>query len=443
MLHEHAPEIAHGAIAAERVIVTPAARIIVVEHVLGSAIGELKYSSERYWKELRIAVPAAAPQAAVRPSIGCHPDRRRRPVADPRPAAAPRGDAWTARRRRRVVVGELRARRPRAAARRAARLVDARAAARSEEPVRVRRRCAGGSRTGARRERLPRRAGDRSRRFSRSSAPPTNRSPRRAAAACAAPDRPVGADHGQVPQGLSAFADDSMQREAAPRRDERDAVKSADRTADAMRASRERRAPHRKLGGAGFWQSPCIRRRRPRPGATRGEARRCATTTKCTPRIAPSTPARHIGTAVGADIRRQAYRPADRAGEPVDLEVTPLAQTFGPRPRRRRRAGSGEPRPRASSAIRCRVHGRHRLVTTRKPSLTHRSRRRQRRSAARFRFQTSATRPSPSRTTKPAATREVVAAGRGGGVGGGCRRRRPCRAALHSARPPSCRPMAR
>src|SRR6185295_17211202 len=62
MLHEHAPEIAHGAIAAERVIVTPAARIIVVEHVLGSAIGELKYSSERYWKELRIAVPAAAPQ---------------------------------------------------------------------------------------------------------------------------------------------------------------------------------------------------------------------------------------------------------------------------------------------------------------------------------------------------------------------------------------------
>ncbi len=63
MLHEHAPEIAHGAIAAERVVVTPSARIIVVEHVLGSAIGELKFSSDRYWKELRIAVPGTSPQA--------------------------------------------------------------------------------------------------------------------------------------------------------------------------------------------------------------------------------------------------------------------------------------------------------------------------------------------------------------------------------------------
>ena len=62
MLHEHAPEIAHGAIAAERIVVTPSARIIVVEHVLGSAIGELKFSSERYWRDLRIAVPGTSPQ---------------------------------------------------------------------------------------------------------------------------------------------------------------------------------------------------------------------------------------------------------------------------------------------------------------------------------------------------------------------------------------------
>ena len=60
MLHENTPEIAHGAIAAERIIVTPGARLIVVEHVLGSAIAELKFSSERYWKELRIAVPRSA-----------------------------------------------------------------------------------------------------------------------------------------------------------------------------------------------------------------------------------------------------------------------------------------------------------------------------------------------------------------------------------------------
>jgi hypothetical protein len=60
MLHENAPEIAHGAIAAERLIVTPGARIVVVEHVMGSAIAELKFSSERYWKELRIALPGSS-----------------------------------------------------------------------------------------------------------------------------------------------------------------------------------------------------------------------------------------------------------------------------------------------------------------------------------------------------------------------------------------------
>src|SRR6185436_2166096 len=63
MLHENAPEIAHGAIAPERIIVTPSARIVVVEHVLGSAISELKYSADRYWRELRVAVPGATPQA--------------------------------------------------------------------------------------------------------------------------------------------------------------------------------------------------------------------------------------------------------------------------------------------------------------------------------------------------------------------------------------------
>ena len=61
MLHENAPEIAHGVISPERIIVTPSARIVVVEHVLGSAIAELKYSAERYWKELRVAVPESAP----------------------------------------------------------------------------------------------------------------------------------------------------------------------------------------------------------------------------------------------------------------------------------------------------------------------------------------------------------------------------------------------
>jgi hypothetical protein len=57
MLHEDAPDSAHGAIAAERIVVTPAARIVVVEHVMGAAVGELRFSAERYWKELRVALP--------------------------------------------------------------------------------------------------------------------------------------------------------------------------------------------------------------------------------------------------------------------------------------------------------------------------------------------------------------------------------------------------
>jgi hypothetical protein len=60
MLHEFGGEIAHGALAAERIIVTPAARITIVEHVMGSAIEQLRFTRERYWKDLRIALPHAA-----------------------------------------------------------------------------------------------------------------------------------------------------------------------------------------------------------------------------------------------------------------------------------------------------------------------------------------------------------------------------------------------
>jgi len=57
MLHENAGDIAHGAIGPERIIVTPNARVVLVEHVLGSALEQLHYSRERYWKDLRIALP--------------------------------------------------------------------------------------------------------------------------------------------------------------------------------------------------------------------------------------------------------------------------------------------------------------------------------------------------------------------------------------------------
>jgi hypothetical protein len=60
LLHENMPDIAHGAIGAERLVVTPGARLIIVEHVMGSALEQLRYSQERYWRELRIAVPRSA-----------------------------------------------------------------------------------------------------------------------------------------------------------------------------------------------------------------------------------------------------------------------------------------------------------------------------------------------------------------------------------------------
>jgi len=59
-LHESARDLAHGAIAPERIVVTANARVAMVEYVLGAALEQLRYSPERYWKDLRIALPASA-----------------------------------------------------------------------------------------------------------------------------------------------------------------------------------------------------------------------------------------------------------------------------------------------------------------------------------------------------------------------------------------------
>jgi hypothetical protein len=54
MLHESARDVAHGALTPERLIVTPHARVIITEYVLGAALEQLRYSTERYWSDLRI-----------------------------------------------------------------------------------------------------------------------------------------------------------------------------------------------------------------------------------------------------------------------------------------------------------------------------------------------------------------------------------------------------
>lgn len=60
LLSQHAREVAHGALSPERLIITPHGRLVVTEHVLGSALESLQYGRERLWREFRVATPPAA-----------------------------------------------------------------------------------------------------------------------------------------------------------------------------------------------------------------------------------------------------------------------------------------------------------------------------------------------------------------------------------------------
>jgi len=59
-LHEQMHGVSHGAIAPERLVVTPHGRLIVVDHVLGAALEQLHFSHERYWKDFGIPLPNPA-----------------------------------------------------------------------------------------------------------------------------------------------------------------------------------------------------------------------------------------------------------------------------------------------------------------------------------------------------------------------------------------------
>lgn len=60
MLHATVRDAAHGALAAERLVLGPNGRLQIVEYVLASALEQLLFSRERYWTELRIALPRMA-----------------------------------------------------------------------------------------------------------------------------------------------------------------------------------------------------------------------------------------------------------------------------------------------------------------------------------------------------------------------------------------------
>lgn len=52
------PDVSHGALGPERIVVGPGGRLFVVEYVLGTALAHLPpLSADRLWKEFRIAVP--------------------------------------------------------------------------------------------------------------------------------------------------------------------------------------------------------------------------------------------------------------------------------------------------------------------------------------------------------------------------------------------------
>jgi hypothetical protein len=56
-LHQAGPNVAHGAIAAERVVVAREGRLVLVEHVMGSALESLRLPGTRIRAELGLAVP--------------------------------------------------------------------------------------------------------------------------------------------------------------------------------------------------------------------------------------------------------------------------------------------------------------------------------------------------------------------------------------------------
>jgi hypothetical protein len=59
LFSRHQRDLAIGNVGIERLIVTPQGRVVIGEHLLGSALESLHYSRERYWRELRVALPPA------------------------------------------------------------------------------------------------------------------------------------------------------------------------------------------------------------------------------------------------------------------------------------------------------------------------------------------------------------------------------------------------
>jgi hypothetical protein len=54
VFHEQAPDVAHGTLGPERIVVAPEGGVAIVEHVMGAAVEQLQFSEDRYWRDLRV-----------------------------------------------------------------------------------------------------------------------------------------------------------------------------------------------------------------------------------------------------------------------------------------------------------------------------------------------------------------------------------------------------
>jgi serine/threonine protein kinase len=68
-LHRQSGELAHGAVAPERIVLA-GGKVRLADYVLAPAIEQLRFSAERYWKELRVAVPSSAGGARTVEHLG-------------------------------------------------------------------------------------------------------------------------------------------------------------------------------------------------------------------------------------------------------------------------------------------------------------------------------------------------------------------------------------
>jgi hypothetical protein len=55
---EHMPDVVHGAIGPDRLVISPDGRLVIVDYVLGSALEQLRYSRQQYWEDLGVPLPA-------------------------------------------------------------------------------------------------------------------------------------------------------------------------------------------------------------------------------------------------------------------------------------------------------------------------------------------------------------------------------------------------